>query len=91
VYAAGEAQVDEIMARKKAKDAARERFKEYAESNTKKGTFVAGQTDYGAWELWCPSDEASAPSSSFRVIPSLYHSPATRAPPPSQRCIIRLG
>ena len=55
-------QVDEIMSRKKAKDAARERFKEYAEGNTKKGTFVAGQTDYGAWELWCPSDEASAQS-----------------------------
>lgn len=55
----GGVQVDEIMGRKKAKDAARERFKEYDESKCK-GT-LAGQTDYGAWELWCPSDEASAP------------------------------
>jgi hypothetical protein len=36
------------MARKKAKDAARERFKEYAESNTKKGTLTMARGSSGA-------------------------------------------
>lgn len=48
--------MDEIMARKAAKDRARARFEAHAEGGTV-GTFVSSNTDYAAWELWCPSDD----------------------------------
>ena len=49
-------QVDEIMARKAAKDKARERFNDHVESGVQ-GTFVTNNTDYNSWDLWCPSDD----------------------------------
>jgi len=48
--------VDEIMLRKKEKDKAREKYKEYM-ADESKGTFVTNNTDYAAWELFCPSDD----------------------------------
>eukprot|EP00959_Pyramimonas_sp_CCMP1952_P243351 5086725-Pyramimonas_sp.AAC.1 len=56
--ASAQKKVDEIMARKEAKDRAKERYKEYVDSEGgKKGTFVTSNTDYAAWDLYCPSDE----------------------------------
>ena len=49
--------VDEIMERRERRLAARERFDAYRKKRPQKGAGGEAGTDYGAWDMWTPSDD----------------------------------